>query len=540
MVMIRVFPLILLAALLAVIAVDRPPPGDEEDKPSKKRSRAVTSAEFLAAPIGRIDIEIPPDSVRSLDRENRTYVPCTVRMGDEVYESVGVHLKGAAGSFQPLRGNPGLTLNFKKFGKGGCFHGMTKIHLNNSVQDPSFMTEIICGDLFRAAGVPAASAGHARVFLNGRDLGLHVLVEGMDEAYLKRFFQRKDGNLYDGGFLHEIDQPLRRLRGKGSDDQREIRALVAAAREEDPGKRWEMLVKCLDMDRFISFLALETIVWDWDGYPMKMNNYRVYLDPGTKLLTFMPHGMDQMFQDPGGALFPQMQGMVASAVLRTTEGRRRYVERLTQLSKEVFKVEAILEGIRGPAGRIRAAMADKAHFLERHARAMENLEARMRERARSIASQIGSLPKPPRFDEAGRASLSGWEPKDPPGSAQLETSEDPDGRSVLRIRVKSGARSTTSWRARVLLEPGRYRFEGRARAAGVVPLADLKGGGAGIRVHGSKSPRENALSGSSDWTALEYDFEVKGVDDVELVCELRASAGEAQFEAGSLRLTKLK
>ena len=539
MALIRVFPLILLAALLALIVVDRSPRREAEDKPAK-RSRGGTSDELLAAPIGRIEIEIPPSSVQSLNRENRTYVPCTLRMGDEVYESVGVHLKGAAGSFQPLGANPGLTLNFKKFKKGRCFHGMTKIHLNNSVQDPSFMTEIICGELFRAVGVPAARAGHARVSLNGRDIGLHVLVEGMDEAYLKRFFQRKDGNLYDGGFLHEINPPLQRLRGKGSDDQREIRALVAASSEGDSGKRWELLLKCLDMARFISFLALETIVWDWDGYPMKTNNYRVYFDPGTKLLTFMPHGMDQMFQDPGGALFPQMQGMVASAVLRTPEGRRRYAERLTQLSKEVFKVEAILERIRGPADRIRAAMADKAHFLERHARAMVELEARMRERARSISSQIDSLPKPPHFDEAGRASLSGWEPRDPPGSSQPEKSEDPDGRSVLRIRVKNGARCTASWRVRVLLEPGRYRFEGRARAAGVVPLADVKGGGAGIRVHGSTSPRENALSGTSDWTALEYDFEVKDFDDVELVCELRASAGEVKFEAGSLRLMKLK
>jgi hypothetical protein len=32
---------------------------------------------------------------------------------------------------------------------------MEKFHLNNSVQDPTFMTELICGELFRQAGVPA-------------------------------------------------------------------------------------------------------------------------------------------------------------------------------------------------------------------------------------------------------------------------------------------------------------------------------------------------------------------------------------------------
>src|SRR5262249_17792587 len=106
MALIRVFSLILLATLLALIVAHRSFPPEGEDKPAKRSrneaSRARASDDFLAAPIGRIDIDIPPASVQSLDRENRRYVPCTVRMGDEVYESVGIHLKGAAGSFQPL------------------------------------------------------------------------------------------------------------------------------------------------------------------------------------------------------------------------------------------------------------------------------------------------------------------------------------------------------------------------------------------------------------------------------------------------------
>ena len=84
-------------------------------------------------------------------------------------------MKGNYGTFQAFEKKPSLTLNFDKFNEHQKFHGMDKLHLNNSVQDPSYMTEIICGDLFRAAGVPATRGAHARVFLNGRDLGLYVL-----------------------------------------------------------------------------------------------------------------------------------------------------------------------------------------------------------------------------------------------------------------------------------------------------------------------------------------------------------------------------
>jgi hypothetical protein len=68
---------------------------------------------------------------------------------------------------------------------------LDKIHLNNSVQDRSYLTEILCGDLFLAAGVPAARGTHARVFLNGRDLGLYGLKEGFDQSFLRRHFRAR-------------------------------------------------------------------------------------------------------------------------------------------------------------------------------------------------------------------------------------------------------------------------------------------------------------------------------------------------------------
>lgn len=66
----------------------------------------------------------------------------------------------------------------------------------------------MCGELFRAAGVPATRACLALVELNGRKLGLYVLKEGFTKEFLGLFFQETGGNLYDGGFLRDIDQDL--------------------------------------------------------------------------------------------------------------------------------------------------------------------------------------------------------------------------------------------------------------------------------------------------------------------------------------------
>src|SRR5205814_289689 len=98
----------------------------------------------------------------------------------------------------PLRGLPAFTLNFDRFVPGQTFHGLKKVHLNNSVQDRTFLSEKISRELFEAAGVPVPRAGNAQVALNGRPLGMYVLVEGIDKQFLRRYFDDVSGNVYDG------------------------------------------------------------------------------------------------------------------------------------------------------------------------------------------------------------------------------------------------------------------------------------------------------------------------------------------------------
>ena len=93
-----------------------------------------------------------------------------------------------------------------------------------------------------------------------------------------------------------------------------------------------------------------------------------------------------------------------------------------------------------------------------------------------------------------------------------------------------------------MLEGGRYRFEGRARCAGIVPWnGGEKGEGAGLRVSGTSHPRANKLVGDSPWEKLEFEFDVAPpMNSVEMVCELRATHGEVWFDADSLELVRLK
>ena len=222
----------------------------ESPRPSAPNPRAVRAsapASNSTSDVPRIRIEISRRGMDTLRQYQwawggnsweRTNVLATVREGDAVYRNVAIHLKGGAGSFRSVDQKPALTLTFDKVDGAQRFHGLKKIHLNNSVQDPSYLSEQLSRELFEAAGVPVPRASHAVVELNGRALGLYVMVEGWNKQFLKRHFQNTKGNLYDGGFAKDITYPLEVNSGDNPNDRSALDALVQAAQEPNLSPGW--------------------------------------------------------------------------------------------------------------------------------------------------------------------------------------------------------------------------------------------------------------------------------------------------------------
>jgi hypothetical protein len=338
-----------------------------------------------------IVVELSDNDIASLRRESRKYVKATIKEDGKVCgEEVGVHIKGSAGSVRSIDDKPALTLNFAKFKKDQRYHGMAKVHLNNSVQDPSYTTDLLCGELFRAAGVPASRFTHALVSINDRKVGLYCVKEGFDKAFLKMNFGSSNGNFYDGGFLQDIDGELHRFFGKGDvNDRSDLKALFAAAHDDKLETRFESLAKRLDLDRFVSFLAMEVITWDWDGYPIKSNNYRVYHDPSRDKITFMPTGMDQMFEEPEGPLLPDFGGNVARAFVETPEGRKLYLARVEIIMHDIFRTNALVKRLDDLQARLQPALASfDADAGRNYPGTVDRIRDAVRIRRKSLTEQL--------------------------------------------------------------------------------------------------------------------------------------------------------
>src|SRR2546421_11455741 len=512
----------------------------------------VDEAIFTNNSVLSIEIEISNRDMSTLRRyqwnrdaklESRTPVPAMIREGSVLYTNVAVHLKVAVGSFRPVDDKPGLTLNFHKLAKGQRFHGLEKISLNNSVQDPSCITDKLCREVFDKAGVPVTRAGYANVKLNGRVLGLYVLTEGWNKQFLKRYFKNAKGNLYDGGFVKDITGPMIVNSGENHEDRSDLKPLIAACREKNLTNRLIRLEKTLDLDRFLTFIALDALLWNWDGYALNRNNYRLFHDLDTDRFIFFPHGMDQMFWKPDGPIMPGMKGLVAESVIAIPECRRRYLERVSELMNGVIRPEALTNRVNELARQIQPVQSETAGWgsVMRgifQPSPVKELKQHIVQRSQSLEEQLQGVKSVLRFDNAGTAHLSGWKSRTLYGRLGLD---QPDKTPASLHLTARQARSAGAWWMTAWLEGGHYQIRGKVRVQGVT-AADSHNprSGAGFRVFSRRKLttgvnwdwfpfRESndlekrgeipvppaskiinrKLSGSADWVELTCDFDLR-------------------------------
>lgn len=352
---------------------------------------AAAAALFEQGLVPRLEIRLTDEEAESLRRDPRAWTTCTlVENGETSHDEVAVKIKGGYGSTRDLDDRPALTLNMDKHVPGRRFHGLDRFHLNNSVQDESFLREFLGSAIVQAAGMPAPRVTHARVWIDGRDVGLYVLKESFDKDFLRRSFPQPDGNLYDGGLLQDIDDGLERDEGERGEPGADLAELATACRTLDDAARWQAIEGRLDVESFLTFAAVEAMTGHWDGYCSMRNNYRVYMDPDTGARArFLPHGMDQILGDAGARIHEPPAALVAMAVLENPAWRRRYRERVRELLPLFATEEKLLPLLDATADRLRPIVLDMGpEPLERFNTAVHDLrnlvvarEANLREQA---------------------------------------------------------------------------------------------------------------------------------------------------------------
>lgn len=302
----------------------------------------------------RVEIEIGAEDWASLCRQSRTlettlarpaclsspfespytYFPAAVTIDGERFEQVGVRKRAFLGSLSEVK--PSLRIKLDEYVSGTSLRGLTRLNLNNSIQDPSLVKQCLGYDFFARIGVPAPRCSFAEVVVNGERLGAYVHVEVLRKPFLRRHFADDEGELWEGtlsdlrdGWLDTFEQETNRATPY---DRSGLEGLTRALEAEDDALL-AALAPWIDLDAFLRFWAAEVLLDHWDGYAGNTNNFYLYRDPADGRFTFIPWGVDGLFgfRTSGPPFSVYAEGLLAFRLYRHPEGRRRYLEALGRL-----------------------------------------------------------------------------------------------------------------------------------------------------------------------------------------------------------------
>ena len=476
-----------------------------------------------ALTLSEIRLTLSPEALAHLESSPRDLVPARLDWNGTNLPAVQVRLKGSTGSFRPVSDRPGLTVVWEEASPVAGLSTRRSIHLNNSVEDPSCLQEALAATWFREAGVPAPAVSEARVRINGRRLGLYVLVEGLDTVFLHRAF------------------PGRPVRSLGEDDQ--IPALEAVRLEPDPERQWRQLKQVVDLSECVSYLAVEAVVGHRDGYLAARNNFRFVEQGPEHRLALVPHGMDQVVGTPEFPWNPASGGLLAQRIRAHSEGQRRFEDRVRALLAQFGDETAWVARLDRLAVPLLAALSPAEAAEVRPA--VEVLRERMRARARGVTHQLaltaatsegGLQPGESRLLTRWTLELLG---------ADSKAQGDEAGAGPERwLHARLSGDAAVVWRTSMSLGPGTYRVEGRVRTRALLPMSYGERHGATLRVAGGEGSLSPAL-GTQPWRSQSAEFELpvavgNPAVPVQILCEVRGRAGEAWFDLESLKIRRVR
>ena len=231
------------------------------------------------------------------------YVPVTVHYNGRTWTRVGMRYKGNSSLAMASMTGGGkipFRLDFDRYEdehpeiRNQRFYGFGKLTFSSNFGDDAQLREAFATEVLRDRGVPAARAAFYRVVVdsgNGPEYwGLYTMIEDLaDGAMLEAQFGSKDGNLYKpegfGADWTKFDKVgFTKKTNEKQADYSDIESAIAALHApKDDVRAWRAGLEArFDVDLFLRWLAVNSVLQNWDAYGAMAHNYYLYGDPAQK------------------------------------------------------------------------------------------------------------------------------------------------------------------------------------------------------------------------------------------------------------------
>jgi hypothetical protein len=295
---------------------DRPQPGEDGISNHPDGSNPPGNGERPEFPAGAPEGGRPGDGGGGggdMTPENPMWVSATIEFEGHTWTNVGVRYKGNSSLTSGWRSGMlklPLKLDFDEFEdeypeiENQRFYGFKQLSLANGFSDSSFLRDAATSYILEEAGLPVAKTAFYEVILDYGEgpvsLGLYTMIEVIDDTAIERYFGSDDGNIYEGdgtaasfaaSTYDQIEVSFEKENNEDEADWSDIENLFdvlhSDQRTSDPAAWRAELEAIFDVNGFLEWLAISSVIQNWDAYGSMSHNYYLYNNPDTGQLTWI-------------------------------------------------------------------------------------------------------------------------------------------------------------------------------------------------------------------------------------------------------------
>lgn len=286
------------------------------------------------------------------------YYPANMKWNGTTVTNVAIRSRGT-GSRSGTK--PALRVDFNRYNTGRTFLGLTALDLNNSVQDPSFVREMLTMKFYRAMGIPAPRMAPVALYINNTYFGLYIAVEEIDAAYLTRWFSENTGFLFEYKwrfyyYLEYLGPDLTvyatLFEPKTHDTEgptalySPIEKLVRLITDAPDDSYLATVGEYLDLLKYVRLVAAQAVIAECDGLTGNwgVNNNYLYRFAGRSLHQFLPWDASSSIHALDYPLYAgHAESVLMSRLMTFPEQRGWYRDTLLEGASVIAQTNGALE-----------------------------------------------------------------------------------------------------------------------------------------------------------------------------------------------------
>lgn len=250
------------------------------------------------------------------------------------------------------------------FIKPRTYRNAKEIHINAEYKDPSLLRNKLSFDFFNEIGCLSPKSQFINLKLNGKNEGLYLELESVDEHFLKKrqlpqgpIFYAIDGDA-NFSLMSDLDKAVKKslklgyeLKYGTEEDERHLQKMIIDINTISKAEFEQDIVKYIHVDQYLSWLAGVVFTQNFDGF---VHNYALYQNSETRLFEIIPWDYDATWgRDVNGKVMEEdylrIEGFntLTARILDVKTFRHQYKNLLEAILNNQFNVEYLKPKIQG-------------------------------------------------------------------------------------------------------------------------------------------------------------------------------------------------